>query len=82
MVVQLIREVKRGVSAGDNGDVHLADIEYGGAVHSYAISSGHLQGDREESGGMGGDVVVLTGGCRLGRGYRVVSGGSGGRGWY
>ena len=50
MVVHLDRVGKSRSGFLDDGDVHPEETEYGRAVHCYAVASGTLQGDREETG--------------------------------
>ena len=56
--------------------------EYGRAVHFYKIAYGPLQGGGEETGGTGGDAIVITGG-HLSDGVKGDGGNSGGgrQGW-
>ena len=62
MGVHLGRGGKRGVRVLADGNLHSAKSEYSRAVYCNAIYSGPMQGGREESGGTGGDAVVVTGG--------------------
>ena len=65
-----------------NGNLHLAKAECGLKVYCNAITSGPLQGVREEAEGTGGNAVVVTGGYWPIRGKGHGGGGGGvGQGW-
>ena len=62
-----------------DGGVHSANSEYICAVYLYAIASGPVGGDGEDTGDMGGDAVVVSGVHQPDRGKRDGGGSVGGR---
>ena len=49
---------KRGGGFRGDGGIFLEKAEHGHAVHSYSINYGPVKGNRDNTGGAGGDVVV------------------------
>ena len=70
---------KGGGRFRDDRGVHSEKSEHGRAVHFYVIASVPVLGNIEDTGGMGGDVVVGAGGHRPsgGKGYGGSGGGRG-----
>ena len=57
----------RGGGIQGNGSIHSKKIEHSQSVHSYAIASGLVQGDGDNTGDAGGGTVLVSGRNTLGR---------------